>query len=65
VDIPEKGLLCDLLWSDPSPVVSKWGQNERGISYTFGNDAVNEFLEKNEFDVIIRAHQVVAEGYIV
>jgi hypothetical protein len=50
--------------SSPFALVLKCCQNERGISYTFGNDAVVEFLEKNEFDVIIRAHQVVAEGLL-
>ena len=40
IDIPEQGLLCDILWSDPNPEISGWGYNERGISYTFGQDVV-------------------------
>jgi hypothetical protein len=50
------------MWSDPSSTIRLWDQNERGISYTFGADAVSDFLERNELDVIVRAHQVVAEG---
>lgn len=36
VDVPESGLLCDLLWSDPDKEVAAWGENERGVSHTFG-----------------------------
>jgi serine/threonine-protein phosphatase PP1 catalytic subunit len=28
-DIPDEGLLCDLLWSDPDPNVMGWGYNIR------------------------------------
>ena len=36
IEVPETGLLCDLLWSDPSSDIRGWGENERGVSYTFG-----------------------------
>lgn len=62
-DVPESGLLCDLLWSDPSKDIQGWGPNERGVSYTFGADKVTEFLRKNDLDLICRAHQVVEDGY--
>lgn len=58
-DVPESGLLCDLLWSDPSREVKGWGMNDRGVSYTFGADKVAEFLMKNDMDLICRAHQVI------
>ncbi|KAH6834559.1 type one serine/threonine protein phosphatase 4 [Perilla frutescens var. hirtella] len=62
-DVPEAGLLCDLLWSDPSRDVRGWGMNDRGVSYTFGADKVKEFLQKHDLDLICRAHQVVEDGY--
>uniref|UniRef100_A0A5B7ARX0 Serine/threonine-protein phosphatase n=1 Tax=Davidia involucrata TaxID=16924 RepID=A0A5B7ARX0_DAVIN len=62
-DVPENGLLCDLLWSDPSKDVKGWGMNDRGVSYTFGADIVTEFLQKHDLDLICRAHQVVEDGY--
>ncbi|KAF3680534.1 Serine/threonine-protein phosphatase PP1 [Capsicum annuum] len=62
-DVPESGLLCDLLWSDPSKDVKGWGMNDRGVSYTFGPDKVTEFLQKQDLDLICRAHQVVEDGY--
>lgn len=62
-DVPDTGLLCDLLWSDPSPDVASWGDNDRGVSFTFGSDIVNAFLKKHDLDLIARAHQVVEDGY--
>ncbi|OAY75841.1 Serine/threonine-protein phosphatase PP1 [Ananas comosus] len=62
-DVPDTGLLCDLLWSDPSKDVQGWGTNDRGVSYTFGPDQVTEFLENHDLDLICRAHQVVEDGY--
>nr|CDS15399.1 serine:threonine protein phosphatase PP1 gamma [Echinococcus granulosus] len=62
-DVPEQGLLCDLLWSDPDKDVSGWGENDRGVSYTFGTDMVAKFLQKHDLDLICRAHQVVEDGY--
>ncbi|KAK2996146.1 hypothetical protein RJ639_029474 [Escallonia herrerae] len=61
--IPDTGLLCDLLWSDPSKDVKGWGMNDRGVSFTFGPDKVSEFLTKHDLDLVCRAHQVVEDGY--
>jgi serine/threonine-protein phosphatase PP1 catalytic subunit len=60
--VPDQGMLCDFLWSDPDPEISGWGENDRGVSYTFGADVVEQFLEKYDFDLIVRAHQVVEDG---
>jgi len=62
-DVPDEGLLCDLLWSDPEKDVAKWGPNDRGVSVTFGQAALSAFLDKNDLDLICRAHQVVEDGY--
>jgi serine/threonine-protein phosphatase PP1 catalytic subunit len=57
-DVPDTGLLCDLLWSDPDKECRGWGESERGVSYVFGPDLVTYFLQKNNLDLICRAHQV-------
>ncbi|PKA46103.1 Serine/threonine-protein phosphatase PP1 [Apostasia shenzhenica] len=57
-DVPDTGLLCDLLWSDPGRDVQGWGMNDRGVSFTFGADKVSEFLLKHDLDLVCRAHQV-------
>ena len=62
-DVPNSGLLCDILWSDPSTEVDDWGQNERGISYIYSLTVIKKFLEQNNLDLICRAHQVVEDCY--
>ena len=61
--VPDQGLLCDFLWADPDPDIRGWEENARGVSYTFGADCVSNFLEQHDFDLVVRAHQVVEDGY--
>uniref|UniRef100_A0A915J2R8 Serine/threonine specific protein phosphatases domain-containing protein n=1 Tax=Romanomermis culicivorax TaxID=13658 RepID=A0A915J2R8_ROMCU len=58
-DVPETGLMCDLLWSDPDEDITGWGENDRGVSYTFGADIVRLFLEKNSLSVLVICCYVV------
>ncbi|KAG9009178.1 serine/threonine protein phosphatase Pzh1 [Tulasnella sp. JGI-2019a] len=62
-DVPDYGLLNDLLWSDPSDTALDWEENERGVSYCFGKSVINEFLGRYDMDLICRAHMVVEDGY--
>ncbi|CAG8727939.1 6499_t:CDS:2, partial [Rhizophagus irregularis] len=62
-DVPDYGLLNDLLWSDPSETAVDWEDNERGVSYCFGKAIISEFLQRHDFDLVCRAHMVVEDGY--
>jgi serine/threonine-protein phosphatase PP1 catalytic subunit len=83
-DVPDTGLLCDILWADPDPSTTVrfdaqgfelhscsrvssdhqgWGDNDRGVSFTFGGDVVRQFLRRHDLDLVVRAHQVVEDGY--
>ena len=62
-DVPETGLLCDILWSDPESNQKSWNENDRGVSYTFNEKVLTKFLDNNNLDLLCRAHQVVEEGY--
>ncbi|EIW64636.1 phospho protein phosphatase PPZ [Trametes versicolor FP-101664 SS1] len=62
-DVPDYGLLNDLLWSDPSDTAVDWEDNERGVSYCFGKAVINDFLIRYDMDLICRAHMVVEDGY--
>lgn len=63
-DVPDQGLLCDLLWSDPDKDVLGWGENDRGVSFTFGSEVVAKFLHKHDLDLICRAHQVISHFFL-
>ncbi|EDW00878.1 serine/threonine-protein phosphatase alpha-3 isoform [Drosophila grimshawi] len=62
-DVPDSGLLCDLLWSDPDRIGFGYSPSDRGVSFLFGRDVIQKFLRKHDFDLICRAHQVVEDGY--
>ncbi|ELP86098.1 serine/threonine protein phosphatase PP1-2, putative [Entamoeba invadens IP1] len=61
--IPNSGFLCDLVWSDPNDLdINGWMKSERGMGCVYGQDVCDDFLMKNGFEVILRAHQNV-DGY--
>jgi serine/threonine-protein phosphatase PP1 catalytic subunit len=63
LEVPEQGLLCDLLWADPDGEIEGWGANDRGTSYTFGCDIATQFCHDFGFELICRAHQAVMGGF--
>jgi serine/threonine-protein phosphatase PP1 catalytic subunit len=62
-DVPDFGLLNDLLWADPADQEKDWETSERGVSYSFGKRVISDFLTKHDFDLVCRAHMVVEDGY--
>jgi len=62
-DVPDTGMICDLLWADPDKDIAGWAENDRGVSFIFGPDVVTSFLQKQDLDLVCRAHQVVEDGY--
>lgn len=61
-EVPHEGAMCDLLWSDPDEV-DTWSLSPRGAGFLFGKGEVDQFLLKNNVELIARAHQLVMEGY--
>ncbi|UYV64018.1 PPP6C [Cordylochernes scorpioides] len=61
-EIPHKGALSDLMWSDPEEV-ENWAISPRGAGWLFGAKVTHEFMEHNKLSLICRAHQLVQEGY--
>ncbi|KAH9385858.1 uncharacterized protein NEMAJ01_0754 [Nematocida major] len=62
-DVPNKGVLADLLWSDPKEETDGFSPSSRGVGYYFGESEVNKFLESARLEKIIRSHQLVEDGW--
>eukprot|EP00616_Rhizochromulina_sp_CCMP1243_P018986 CAMPEP_0119000500 /NCGR_PEP_ID=MMETSP1173-20130426/64107_1 /TAXON_ID=1034831 /ORGANISM="Rhizochromulina marina cf, Strain CCMP1243" /LENGTH=316 /DNA_ID=CAMNT_0006952003 /DNA_START=30 /DNA_END=980 /DNA_ORIENTATION=- len=61
-EVPHEGPICDLVWSDPDDNMG-WGISPRGAGYTFGPDITEQFNHNNGFNFVVRAHQLVMEGF--
>lgn len=63
-DVPDDGLLTDLLWSDPaSGMEGDWEPNDRGVSYFFSEKVIKSFLDRHGFDLVCRSNMVVEDGF--
>eukprot|EP00045_Choanoeca_perplexa_P013287 m.150037 g.150037 ORF g.150037 m.150037 type:complete len:333 (-) comp16306_c0_seq1:1294-2292(-) len=62
-DVKDGSLLSDVLWSDPDGDITGWGENDRGVGFTFGPNVVMDFLKREKLELVCRAHQVVEDGY--
>ncbi len=61
-EIPTEGGFAHLMWSDPEEIDS-WQPSPRGAGWIFGHEVVKKFNHLNGLDMIIRAHQLIMEGY--
>ncbi|EAY08928.1 Ser/Thr protein phosphatase, putative [Trichomonas vaginalis G3] len=55
----EGNVLTGMMWSDPSEEISYFSDNIRGVGFYYGDQAVQDFLGRNNLKVIIRAHECV------
>ena len=63
-DIPESGLMSELLWSDPCKENGRI-PSKRGVGMSFGPDVAKKFLEENNLSLLVRSHEVKMNGYEV
>jgi diadenosine tetraphosphatase ApaH/serine/threonine PP2A family protein phosphatase len=61
-DLPEKGALADLCWSDPEEI-QHWREGQRGAGYLFGANQTQRFLEQNKLHLVVRSHQLAMDGF--
>lgn len=61
-EVPHEGPMCDMVWSDPDDRMG-WGISPRGAGFTFGEDISKQFNQTNSLRMVIRAHQLVMDGY--
>lgn len=51
------------MWSDPEDISVDWKESSRGAGYVFGASSVQKFNQANGLSCVLRAHQLVFEGY--
>lgn len=59
---PEEGILSEILWSDPQGPMGR-APSKRGVGIAFGPDVTENFLKKNNLDMIVRSHEMKEKGY--
>ena len=59
--IPQKGLMCDMLWADPTGINGRH-PSKRGVSIEFGPDVAERFLDDNGLGKLTRPTCTVASG---
>lgn len=53
-----------ILWNDPAETGDGYmANNQRGIFFTFGRDVFDEFMDRNNLELMIRAHEPWPDGY--
>ena len=68
---PTRGLMCDLLWSDPIEDYDCGTDDDpafllnrvRGCSFAYTFRGVSQFLRRNNLLCVIRAHEAQSSGY--
>jgi diadenosine tetraphosphatase ApaH/serine/threonine PP2A family protein phosphatase len=60
---PARGLLEDLLWSDPNDMVKDVLYSPRGAGKLFGKSVTEKVLKKLNVKILIRGHEPCQEGF--
>ncbi|MEM2738548.1 MAG: metallophosphoesterase family protein [Candidatus Bathyarchaeia archaeon] len=60
---PKESLLEDLLWSDPTDIISETCTSPRGAGKLFGRKVTDMALQHFGVKVILRGHEPCMEGY--
>ncbi|CAJ0568261.1 unnamed protein product, partial [Mesorhabditis spiculigera] len=61
---PARGLANDLMWADPDKEpFNHWRGSKRGSGFKFGQDVLEEALDRLGVELIVRGHQMCLEGY--
>lgn len=61
-ELSNSGIFTDMTWSDPGMDVDEYTLNERGCGYIYGPKALSSFLDNNALDLLVRSHEMCADG---
>jgi serine/threonine-protein phosphatase PP1 catalytic subunit len=61
--IPQEGIIADLLWSDPTSEVENFQLSDRNVGYLFGAKPLCKFLDQNGLELLVRSHESCDRGF--
>jgi protein phosphatase len=61
-DCCSPGVFTGTVWSDPSSRVANFAPNTRGCRFAFGGSALSAFLGFNNFNLLVRSHEMCDDG---
>ena len=56
-------LLSGIFWSDPTDFHKHFGETKRHYGYTYGSEALQDFLSNNDMFLMIRGHECIQKGF--
>uniref|UniRef100_A0A0N5BYL0 Serine/threonine-protein phosphatase n=1 Tax=Strongyloides papillosus TaxID=174720 RepID=A0A0N5BYL0_STREA len=62
-EIPIFGPASHFTWSDPDPDSGGFDESPRGAGFLFNEQALAEFLNLHNLQLVVRGHQVVKNGF--
>jgi len=62
-ELPKEGIINDITWADPSTTIQFYGPTARNTSVSYGKEASKAFLDNFGFEMVLRAHEVVPNGF--
>lgn len=62
-DVPDTGLLCDLLWSYFETSYKGWIEPDKAVALGYGPDVLEKFLATTQLERIICSQCVVQDGH--
>lgn len=61
--IPNSGIICDMLWSDPCDSVDTFIESDRNVGYIFGAKPLASFCSDNDIELVVRSHESCQDGF--
>lgn len=55
-------IITGLVWSDPQKKARGFQKSDRGIGFLFNDQKLNQFLKRNNLELMIRSHEAIKTG---
>lgn len=62
IDSDRSPEISGFVWSDPNRKARGFQKSDRGVGFLFNDQKLNQFLERNNLELMIRSHQTIRSG---